>query len=124
MNQDTAATKNEAFAALNDKLEKVGKSLASMDEKEEKHEKMEYLRAAVQDLYAYCQELSNRMYAGENSLYSSINQHYEGHLPKLTVGQLKKLIAAAGAEEDYEVVKRAVYAKDKSGKIVAKVSFR
>lgn len=43
-------------------------------------------------------------------LSDELYKHYDAHLPKLTAGQLEKLLKAAGASEDFEVRKKVIYA--------------
>ena len=47
-------------------------------------------------------------------LSNDLHNHFDAHLPKLTAGQLEKLLKAAGASDDFEVRKKVIYASVKS----------
>jgi hypothetical protein len=81
----------------------------------EKDGKEEELKSKFEALYNYISYLEKRMW--ENSSYANEWQykHQEGHLPKLQAGGIEKLLKAAGESENFDVIKRVVYASDKNG---------
>lgn len=55
--------------------------------------------------------MSDNIWNGFYQLSSQLDKHCcTGHLPALTAGQLEKLLKAAGAENDFQVEKKTVWA--------------
>lgn len=72
---------------------------------------MDYVHSRINRAFEYASECENRH-------YSEMNKHFAGHIPSLTAGQIKKILEVCGAAEDYEVIKKPVYA-EKAGVYVA-----
>lgn len=85
-------------------------------EDSEEPEDEEYV--VMEEFYMRLDAIANLMYKLTDSLWngiygiqSELDKHCSsGHLPKLTAGQLEKLIKVAGAENDFVVEKKTVWA--------------
>lgn len=78
------------------------KIIASYDEDSE-------YKSGLKEIYKYMDYLSNSMYEYMSKLESNLYEHKDGHLPKLTAGQMEKLLESCGASGDYEIKKPTVY---------------
>jgi hypothetical protein len=67
----------------------------------------------IQGVYRYIDYIQSSMYAFQDNLFSNYTI-----LPRLTPSQLEKLLKAAGAEKDFDVIKRSIFAsKDRQGNV-------
>ena len=83
--------------------------VASYDESQEQQEVM-------QSIYSYIDYVSKNMWSEMQYLNNYIKQlesrsyeHDQNHLPKLTAGQMQKILDMCGASEDYEIKKPSIY---------------
>ena len=88
----------ETFA----KLEEKYKQIQASPTPEEKSKQME------EWIYSMFSSLRSQMWKCEDAQYAHANDNSK-HLPKLTPGQMQKLIDACGATDDYNVVKNNLY---------------
>jgi hypothetical protein len=77
---------------------------------DELDERMSYVWRDISALYEKIYQLRNDLY---NEIYTFINKHEEGHLPKIQGPEkMQKAIEAIGLGGDYEVMKRVIYASN------------
>ena len=69
------------------------------------------------DLWRSMDNISTRIDNLGSYFYQYQYDHSKGHVPPLTPSQLKTLVENVGADGDWEIVKRSVYAKQILGKI-------
>lgn len=101
-----------------EKFEKYRAKKISQIAKAEMEEETEDEYVVIEEFYNkldyvinLCYELTNSTWRAIDELYTRQYEHAAaGHLPKLTAGQLEKLLKAAGAENDFQVEKKTVLA--------------
>lgn len=102
------------------RIAKVADLIKAFDEKKDDEfasvcsqlcSEINYLHGRIDRAFEYVSE-------NYNDFSTRLYNHADGHIPKLSAGQIKKLLEAVGAQDDYEVIKKPVYA-EKAGVYIA-----
>ena len=123
MTQDEIKSAKASFSELKDKISEVRQSyiknkypnlseakkiskadgMEGEDSEDSCPPKDDYLYWFTEYIYKYASSV-------ESNLWSYIDNHHAGHLPKINgADKMQKALKALGLEGDYEVVKPAVY---------------
>lgn len=101
---------------LEDLKSKANQLSASCREKIASYDEDKDSKDVMQSMYSYMDYISKNMWNEMDSmrnyisrLEGSMYEHGQNHLPKLTAGQMKKVLDMCGASEDYEIKKPALY---------------
>ncbi len=102
--------KNKELQDLTESFAKVEKNFkelrAAMPEKEDIYSK------CMDSMYSMVNNLHDRINRVSQAGYDYQDSHAKNnfHLPQLTASQKEKLLKAAGADGDFEVMKKPIYA--------------
>lgn len=87
-------------------------SVGECENKKLKDEIMSYVYDVMEYQRYYIKELESYLMYLESAFY----KHQEGHLPKIEgAGKMQKAMDVLGISEDYEVIKKPVFASTKRG---------
>ena len=111
--QDNLKHLSSLIASMKEDNEKNKLKLLKAEHSEEEMiECMESMKKNMMNMMESVYSTINSIYGELDSVYGNFAKHQTGHMPPLTAGQLNKIIKVAGAGDDYEVVKKYIYAKN------------
>lgn len=93
---------------INDFSASCTEKIANYNESQEKDQFVSmynYIDYVAKSMYNEIREARNYI----STLESAIYQHQENHMPKLTAGQMQKLLDSCGASDDFEIRKPNIY---------------
>lgn len=109
-------------------LTSLKQAIASCNEEKDSDKLKEMYSGIMNQVYSSMEYMNSRMENLWSALYKSEEKMYshaqEGHLPSLTPSQLKALLAAAGADEDYDVAKRTIWAAKRGNEVIVTASYK
>ena len=101
----------EITANLTQKLEKFARANDDKDADDKpSKEDMHMMYKDMGSMVEYCHQRIDRAYGAIDECYQEMGEHKFGHLPVLSPSQLTALLAKCGADGDYEVAKRMIFA--------------
>lgn len=100
---------------------------ATMDEKmsSESEETREMMKRWAGEIYSEMDYLHRRMFEMEDFVFQWFGEHLNGHVPNAqTASQMNNFLRILGVDDDYEVQKKVIYARNKQGNVEMRVKFQ
>ena len=102
---------SQTFATLQSEFNAVKTELKASDVNTVTVDKMyQAINCMMSSVYSMIDNCHARISKMDDYYYKMLSEHYQGHLPKLTPSQLNAVLKTCGADEDYEVAKRMIFA--------------
>ncbi len=103
---------NQTFASLKAEFDTVKAEMMPQKEGEDpKYQELcSRMDRCMSSMYAMVDNCHSRISAMDNYHYNAMNDHRKGHLPNLSPSQLSAMLKTCGADGDYEVQKKTIYA--------------